>query len=137
MSEIKNKNHLEKLKVRKTVKKEQTPNLTDLVVSLIQDKKGNGIVSLDLREIPEAITDYFVICHAESNTQVRAITDYVEEEVRKQTSLKAFHVEGRANAEWCLIDFGDVIVHIFQTEKREFYQLEELWNDAKFHHYTN
>ncbi|MFN8283024.1 MAG: ribosome silencing factor [Chitinophagales bacterium] len=137
MSEIKNKNHLEKLKVRKTVKKEQTPNLTDLVVSLIQDKKGNGIVSLDLREIPEAITDYFVICHAESNTQVRAITDYVEEEVRKQTSLKAFHVEGRANAEWCLIDFGDVIVHIFQTEKREFYQLEELWNDAKFQHYTN
>ena len=137
MSEIINKNRLEKLKVRKTVKKVETVNLNDLVVSLIQDKKGNDIVSLDLRNIPEAITDFFIICHADSTTQVRAITDYLEEEVRKQTSLKPYHVEGRANAEWCLVDFGDVIVHIFQTEKREFYQLEDLWNDAKIQHYAN
>ena len=101
-----------------------------LVVSLIQDKKGNDIVSLDLRKIPEAITDYFVICHCESTTQTRAIVDHLEEEVRKQTLIKPLHMEGRSNGEWCLIDFGDVVVHIFLREKREFYQLEDLWSDA-------
>jgi ribosome-associated protein len=127
---------LEKIIVKKRAKKIDGDNLVDTIVSLIQDKKGNDIVSLDLRNIPEAITDYFVICHAESTTQVRAITDYLEEEVRKQTLLKPYHVEGRTNGEWCLVDFGDVIVHIFQREKREFYQLEELWSDAVLKQYA-
>ncbi len=127
---------MEKIKAKKTVKNNTQPNLTDLIVSLIQDKKGNNIISLDLRNIPEAITDYFIICHGESGVQVRAITDYIEEEVRKRTHLKPYHVEGRSNAEWCLVDFGDVIVHIFLREKREFYHLEDLWSDAKFQHYT-
>jgi len=127
---------LEKIIVKKRAKKIVGDNLVDTIVSLIQDKKGNDIVSLDLRNIPEAITDYFVICHAESTTQVRAITDYLEEEVRKQTLLKPYHVEGRSNGEWCLVDFGDVIVHIFQREKREFYQLEELWSDAVLKQYA-
>lgn len=126
---------MEKIKVTKRTKKISEINLVDTIVELIQDKKGKDIVSLDLRNIPEAITDYFVVCHAESTTQVRAITDYIEDEVKKRTSVKPFHVEGRSNGEWCLVDFGDVIVHIFQREKREFYQLEELWSDAVTKHY--
>lgn len=127
---------MEKLKVKKKTKTTSAEDLNELVVSLIQDKKGNAIVSLDLRQIPEAITDYFVICHAESTVQVRAILDHLEEEVRKQTLMKPYHLEGRSNGEWCLIDFGDVIVHVFQREKREFYQLEDLWSDAVVKHYT-
>lgn len=126
---------MEKGKTKKKGKATGAEELNELVVSLIQDKKGKDIVSLDLRQIPEAITDYFVICHALSTTQVRAILDYLEEEVRKQTSLKPYHLEGRANGEWCLIDFGDVVVHIFQEEKRAFYQLEDLWSDALVKHY--
>ena len=127
---------MEKVKVKKKVKTTSAESLNELVVSLIQDKKGNDIVSLDLRNIPEAITDYFVICHAESTVQVRAILDHLEEEVKKQTMMKPFHLEGRSNGEWCLIDFGDVIVHVFQREKREFYQLEDLWSDAVVKHYS-
>jgi ribosome-associated protein len=127
---------LEKIKAKKKTNITSADTLCDLVVSLIQDKKGNNIVSLDLRKIPEAITDYFIICDGSSTVQVRAILDHLEEEVKKQTSLKPYHVEGRSNGEWCLIDFGDVIVHVFQTEKREFYQLEDLWSDAVVEHYA-
>ncbi|MDB5226057.1 MAG: rsfS [Bacteroidota bacterium] len=136
MSEIINKKGLEKIKSRKKNKSIPAEDLNELIVSLIQDKKGNDIVSLDLRRIPEAITDYFVICHCESTTQTRAIVDHLEEEVRKQTLLKPLHVEGRSNGEWCLIDFGDIVVHIFQREKREFYQLEDLWSDAVMERYA-
>jgi ribosome-associated protein len=113
---------LEKIKTRKKTKNTSADTLNNLIVSLIQDKKGNDIVSLDLRNIPEAITDYFVICHCESTTQTRAIIDHLEEEVRKQTLIKPLHVEGRSNGEWCLIDFGDVVVHVNLREKREFNQ---------------
>lgn len=128
---------MEKIKVKKKTKEITADKLNELVVSLIQDKKGKNIVSLDLRHITEAITDYFVICHAESTTQVRAILDHLEEEVKKQTLMKPLHLEGRSNGEWCLIDFGDVIVHVFQREKREFYQLEDLWSDATVKHYED
>lgn len=128
---------MEKIKVKKRTKNASTDNLNELIVSIIQDKKGKDIVSLDLRKIPEAIADYFVICHGESTTQTRAITDHLEEEVRKQANIKPFHIEGRSNGEWCLLDFGDVVVHIFQREKREFYQLEDLWSDAVIQHYKD
>ncbi len=128
---------MEKIKAKKKAKTSiSATELNDLVVELIQDKKGNEIVSLDLRQITEAITDFFVICHAASTTQVRAILDHLEVEVKNQVGIKPFHLEGRSNGEWCLIDFGDVIVHIFQQEKREFYQLEELWSDAVVKHYN-
>lgn len=128
---------MEKIKAKKKTKTSiSATELNDLVVELIQDKKGNEIVSLDLRQITEAITDFFVICHAASTTQVRAILDHLEVEVKNQVGIKPFHLEGRSNGEWCLIDFGDVIVHIFQQEKREFYQLEELWSDAVVKHYN-
>jgi ribosome-associated protein len=128
---------LEKIKAKKRTKNASTDNLNELIVSIIQDKKGKDIVSLDLRKIPEAIADYFVICHGESTTQTRAITDHLEEEVRNQANIKPFHIEGRSNGEWCLLDFGDVVVHIFQREKREFYQLEDLWSDAVIQHYKD
>ena len=124
-----------KIKVRKKTTVASANNLCEVIVSAIQDKKGNNIVCIDLRQIPEAIADYFIICDANSNVQVRAIIDNVEEEVKKQLLVKPFHLEGRSNAEWCLADFGDVIVHIFQTEKREFFQLEDLWSDGIIQHY--
>jgi ribosome-associated protein len=127
---------LEKSKVRKKSKTTSATDLKALIIALREDKKGNDIVSLDLREIPEAITDYFIICHAESTTQTRAIIDHLEAEVRNQAAIKPLHIEGRSNGEWCLIDFGDVVVHVFQREKREFYQLEDLWSDAVVEHYT-
>ena len=128
---------MEKIKAKKKAKTSiSATELNDLVVDLIQDKKGNEIVSLDLRQVTEAITDFFVICHAASTTQVRAILDHLEVEVKNQVGIKPFHLEGRSNGEWCLIDFGDVIVHIFQQEKREFYQLEELWSDAVVKHHN-
>lgn len=126
---------MEKIKVKKKIKNTSAEELKNLVVELIDDKKGNAIVSLDLRKIPEAITDYFVICHCESTTQTRAIIDHLEEEVKNRLNIKPLHVEGRSNGEWCLIDFGDVVVHIFQREKREFYQLEDLWSDAVIERY--
>jgi ribosome-associated protein len=118
---------------RSTAAKKSTAtiSLVDVAVELIQDKKGKDIVCLDLTGIPEAVTDYFIICHGDSTTQTRAITDHLDEEVRKRLNLKALHVEGRSTAEWCLVDYGDVVVHVFTREKREFYQLEELWHDAK------
>jgi len=102
----------------------------EVIINLIQDKKGNNIVCLDLRNIQEAITDYFIICDCESTTQTRAITDYVEIEMAKKYGIKVLHIEGRSFGDWCLIDFGEVVVHVFQRERREFYRLEELWHDA-------
>lgn len=127
---------MEKTKGKKKNKNTSAEDLKDLVVELIEDKKGKDIVSLDLRKIPEAITDYFVICHGDSTTQTRAIIDHLEEEVRKKMNVRPLHVEGRSNGEWCLIDFGDVVVHVFQREKREFYQLEDLWSDALIERYA-
>lgn len=101
------------------------------VIELIQEKKGKSIVCLDLRSIPEAITDYFIICHGDSTTQVRAIADHISEEIRNRIGLKPLHTEGINYGEWALIDLGEVIIHVFVPEKREFYQLEDLWHDAK------
>lgn len=127
---------MEKAKIRKTkVKSTSAEDLSQLIITAMQDKKANNILSLDLRHIPEAMSDYFIICHAASTTQVRAIVDNVEEEARTKVAIKPYHVEGRSNAEWCLIDFGDIIVHVFQEEKRAFFQLEDLWSDAIFKHY--
>ncbi len=101
------------------------------VIEAMEAVKGKEIVTLDLREITTAVTDYFVICHAPSKTQVDALADKVEDLVFEKTHAKPYHVEGRENTEWILIDFVDVVVHIFLESKREFYKLEELWADAE------
>ncbi|MCQ2301627.1 MAG: ribosome silencing factor [Bacteroidales bacterium] len=112
----------------------QNDNAEQIVAATIEAMeavKGKEIVTLDLREIGTAVTDYFVICHANSKIQVDAIADKVEELVREKAKQKPYHVEGRENTEWILIDFVDVVVHIFLESKRSFYKLEELWADAE------
>ena len=112
----------------------QTDNTEEIVAAVLEAMeavKGKDIVTLDLREITAAVTDYFVICHAPSKTQVDALADKVEDLVFEKTHTKPYHVEGRENTEWILIDFVDVVVHVFLESKREFYKLEELWADAE------
>lgn len=101
------------------------------VVAAMDSIKGKEIVTLDLRETGTSVTDYFVICHANSKTQVDAIADKVIDQVWENNKVKPYHVEGRDNTEWILIDFVDVVVHIFLQSARQFYQLEELWADAE------
>ena len=127
------------MKTKRTTKpsnKRDTTALAELAVELIQEKKGNDIVCMDLTNIVEAVTDYFIICHCNSTTQTRAIVDHLDQEVRKRLGVKTLRVEGRSTGEWCLVDFGDVVVHVFVREKREFYQLEDLWHDAKIKRYV-
>jgi ribosome-associated protein len=100
------------------------------IIQSIQNKKGERIVSLDLRKIPEAVADFFIICEASSNTQVKAIADFISDEVRKNCLEAPFHHEGTQTAQWVLIDYVNVVVHIFLPEARKFYRLEEMWSDA-------
>ncbi len=105
-------------------------SLTELVIDSILDKKGEEIVHLDLTALPDAVCDHFIICHADSTTQVRAIGNHIAENVLEKSGVRAFSKEGFDNAEWIIIDFMDVVVHVFYKEKRYFYQLEDLWHDA-------
>lgn len=105
--------------------------LTDLIIKGIQEKKGENIVTLDLRGLDGAVTDFYVVCEANSTTQVGAITGSIEDEVRKASKEKPWHVEGTENLEWVLLDYVNVVAHVFQPEKRAFYNIEELWADAK------
>jgi ribosome-associated protein len=100
------------------------------IINAIQQKKGHNIVSLDLRKIPEAVSDFFVICTAGSNTQVKAIADYIEEEVNNLCGETPYKHEGQQAAQWILIDYVNIVVHIMQEEPRSFYRLEEMWSDA-------
>lgn len=110
---------------------ENAEEIVATVVEAMDSVKGKEIVTLDLRETGTAVTDYFVICHANSKTQVDAIADKIIEAVRDKNDVKPYHIEGRDNTEWILIDFVDVVVHVFLQSMRKFYQLEELWADAE------
>jgi ribosome-associated protein len=107
-----------------------TEVLVDSVVKGIFEKQGLDVLKIDLRKLENRITDYFVICHANSGTQVDSISYSVEDTVRKETGEKPLHREGLENCFWVLIDYGSVIVHVFQQEYRNFYSLESLWADA-------
>ncbi len=111
--------------------------ISELVIHGIQEKKGNEIVRLDLRNIHSSVADYFVVCHAESATQVKAIARSVEEEVYKASGQWPFRTEGQEHAEWILLDYIDVVVHVFKTDKRQFYGIEELWGDAEMKYYQS
>jgi ribosome-associated protein len=104
--------------------------LVESVVKGIFEKKGQNVLKVDLRKLENRITDYFIICHGSSKTQVDSISYSVEDVVRKEAGEKPLHVEGLENCFWVLIDYGNVIVHIFQEESRNFYSLESLWADA-------
>lgn len=113
-------------------KRKDDPRLMqDIAVQGIIEKKGQEIVCLDLRNVKTSVADYFVICHADSSTQVRAIADSVEEEIYKAFRENPWHKEGFENSEWIILDYVTIVVHIFQREKRYFYGVEELWGDAE------
>jgi ribosome-associated protein len=100
------------------------------IINAILDKKGSQVVSLDLRKIPEAVADFFVICEASSTVQVRAIADHVEDQMKKLCGEIPHRVEGRSSAQWVLVDYVNIVVHVFHPETRRFYKLEEMWSDA-------
>ncbi|MCR9067067.1 MAG: ribosome silencing factor [Cytophagales bacterium] len=109
----------------------KSEELSELVASGMAEKKALDIRILDLRDVSNAIADFFVVCSANSDSQVDAIADSVEEEVYKITHADPWKKEGKTNREWVLIDYVDVVAHIFKKDKREFYSLEELWGDAQ------
>ncbi len=100
------------------------------IIAAIQEKKGENIISLDLRKINEAVADFFIICEASNGTQIRAIADNVEDKVYEICSERPYHHEGLQNLQWVLIDYVNVVVHVMHPETRKFYNLEEMWSDA-------
>ena len=107
-----------------------TDVLLNGVVKGIFEKKGHDVLKIDLRKLENSIADYFVICHGTSTTQVDALCDSVEDTVRKMSGEKPLHIEGLDNCFWVLLDYGNVVVHIFLEKYRDFYSLESLWADA-------
>lgn len=106
-------------------------DLIAVVIKAIEEVKGEEIELFDLRDIENTVTDYFIICSGNSNTQVNAISGSIQKIVSKELKDKPWHVEGEDLAEWVLMDYVDVVVHIFQRSTREFYDIEGLWGDAK------
>ena len=111
--------------------------LIETIAQAIQDKKGKNIVALDLSGFDGVVCPAFVICNADSTTQVEAISRYVEEQVLEKLGEKVWRVEGLNNGVWVVRDYGEVLVHIFQTELRDFYKLDELWADAPATRYAS
>lgn len=112
-------------------KKASADELIALILEGIEEVKGHNVNLLDLREIENTVCEYFIICNGTSNTHVKAITGSVQKTVSKAIKDKPWHVEGEDNAEWVLMDYVNVVVHIFQKQVREFYDIEGLWGDAK------
>jgi len=114
------------------IKNQVSPDaLVSQIIAGIEDVKGNDITILDLRTIENTVTSYFIICNGTSNTQVKAIVSAVQRSVSKALKENAWHVEGNEQAEWVLLDYVDVVVHVFQKHVRAYYDLEGLWGDAK------
>jgi len=114
--------------MRKT--KDESTRVTESIVNGLFEKKGKRVALIDLRNLENRVCDYFIICHATSSTQVDSLAWSVEDVVRKETGRKPIHVEGTENCIWILMDYGDILVHIFQEPYRDFYNLESLWADG-------
>ena len=121
----------EAVPTKKLTRLTRNSKILKVILNAIQDKKGEHIVSLDLRKIPEAVADFFIICEASSTVQVRAIAEWVEECVKKQCGEPPYKHEGLSASQWALIDYVNVVVHVFQSETRKFYRLEEMWSDGE------
>jgi ribosome-associated protein len=117
-------------KVNKSVRLAKNSKIIRAIIQAIQEKKGEKIISLDLRKIPEAVADFFIVCEASSTTQVRAITDFIEAEVKEKCEEMPYMHEGRQVMQWVIIDYINVVVHIMLPDSRRFYKLEEMWSDA-------
>jgi ribosome-associated protein len=120
--------------MKSTLVRQDSDTLADVAVRGLQDRKGMDIVVLNLKELKNAVADYFIICSASSDTQLDALARSVEEEVEKVTGQAPWQSEGRTNREWVLLDYVDVVVHVFLRDRRQFYALEELWGDAEITH---
>jgi ribosome-associated protein len=118
-------------------KQSDSEKLARSIIHGIQEKKGKGIISLNLTNLDNSVSNYFVICHGNTKIQVEAIAGAVEEIVKKKLGDKPWHKEGFENAEWILLDYVDVVVHIFQESTRTFYNLEKLWADAEIKEYKS
>ncbi len=114
-----------------TKKQVSTDDLIAVIIKGIDDVKGENIQLLDLRDIENTVCDYFIVCSGNSNTQVNAISGSVQKAVGKELKDKPWHVEGQINSEWVLMDYVNVVVHVFQKHVREYYDIESLWGDAK------
>ena len=117
-------------RTKKPTRLTRQSRLFTTIVKAVADKKAEEIVSLDLRKIPEAVADFFIICQATTNTQVKAIGDFVQEEVKRKLGEIPYKTEGYQQAKWLLIDYVNIVVHILQPEQRKFYRIEEMWSDA-------
>ena len=113
------------------IKYENTDQLIAAIVDALEDIKGKNIRLLDLRDIENSVCKYFIICSGSSNTQVNSLAGHVQKQVSKSLREKPFQVEGTETAEWVLLDYVDIVVHIFQKTVREYYDIESLWGDAK------
>lgn len=114
---------------RKTVKR--TPTLSSVIIDAIAEKKGQKIVRMKLDHISDAVASEFIICEAESTTQVKAIADYVKRQTLEVLGERVWHSEGMGTNDWVILDYASIVVHIFLPQVRAYYQLEELWHDAK------
>lgn len=123
--------------MRSVKKQNGSQELTNLIIEGMLQRKGRNITRLDFSGLHNAMCNFFVICHGTSRTQVEAIADSVDEIVKKSTGIDPWHREGYENAEWILLDYIDVVVHVFQERTRKFYRLEELWADANVKHYES
>ena len=114
-----------------TEEKTNADQLITTIIGGIEEVKGKEITILDLREIENTVCDYFIVCEGTSNTQVNAIVNSIQKQVSKTIKDKPWHIEGTDNAEWVLMDYVNVVVHVFQKHVREYYDIESLWGDAK------
>lgn len=117
--------------MRKVKNETESQVLCDAIVEGMQENKAKDIVVLDLREIHNSVCDFFVICSGESSTQVDGISTSVTRHTRKELKEKPWHIEGKTNSEWILLDYVSVVAHVFYKDARPFYDLEDLWADAK------
>ena len=124
--------HLTLLNNRKksSTKLSKNSKLFKSIIKAIQDKKGEAILSLDLRKIPEAVADFFIVCTANSSPQCKAIADNIDDLVFANCGERPFKQEGYQSLQWVLVDYVDVVIHIMQPTARKFYKLEEMWSDA-------
>jgi len=120
-------------KKKSTVRLTKNSKLIKTIINAIQEKKGENIISLDLRKVNEAVADFFIICEASNQPQVRAISDFVEHEMKEKCDEYPYRHEGMKNLQWVLIDYVNVVVHVMLAETRKFYKLEEMWSDAVAH----
>ncbi len=116
---------------RKKKVTDTSAQLAEVIIEAIKEKKGNEIVQLNLKKVENSVCEYFIVCSGDSNTHVSAIANSIDAEVKKNLKEDAWHKEGFQNAEWILLDYVTVVVHIFQPEARNFYRIEKLWSDAE------